>query len=145
MTGTVFAVDANVIVAMVSDWHDHHERALAEVQRRLERSEVLLTPAAALIEAYSVLTRLPAPHRADPHIAWNALETGFIEGVDVVSLTSAEAMELLSRLAKESIGGGRTYDAIIGECARKGGASVLLTFNVRHFEPPPAGVAIVEP
>src|SRR5437773_1226586 len=38
---------------------------------------------------------------------------------------------LLQRLASERIGGGRVYDAVIAECARRAGAEALLTFNRR--------------
>lgn len=92
-----------------------------------------------------MLTRLPAPNRLEPANAWQLLEAGFVAGIDVVSLTSTEHIALLSTLARQSIAGGRAYDAIIAESARKGGASVLLTFNVRHFDPAPAGLSIVEP
>jgi predicted nucleic acid-binding protein len=43
------------------------------------------------------------------------------------------------------IGGGLSYDAVIAACAAEAGADSLLTFNPRHFDPPPRGVAILEP
>jgi hypothetical protein len=45
-------------------------------------------------------------------------------------------------LADSGVGGGRTYDAIVGECARRGRASILLTLNPGHFEPPARGVKV---
>jgi hypothetical protein len=52
---------------------------------------------------------------------------------------------LLKRLAEVGIGGGRVYDAVIAESAVRAGASALLTFNARHYEPAPDGVEIVVP
>jgi hypothetical protein len=52
---------------------------------------------------------------------------------------------LLARLAESGIGGGRTYDGVIAACAEISRARALLTFNSRHFDPPPRGVTIVEP
>jgi predicted nucleic acid-binding protein len=51
----------------------------------------------------------------------------------------------LSRLAGAGLGGGRTYDGLIAACAEASHAKALLTFNSRHFDPPPGGVTIVEP
>jgi predicted nucleic acid-binding protein len=140
-----FALDANCMVATVSSWHEHHAAASREIERRFERGERLTVPAPALIEAYAVLTRLPPPHRLSPTDAWTLLDVNFVKGKKVVVLRGATYRALLRRLAKEGIAGGRTYDAVIGECARQGRVQALLTFNTRHFDPPPPGVTIVEP
>lgn len=145
MAARVFAVDANVIVAAVCSWHQHHERAAKAIELRLGRGEAMSVPAPALVEAYAVLTRLPAPYRLSPADAWTALQPSFVDGVNVVAPQGPESVSVLRALAKQDIGGGRTYDAIIAECARKAGAQALLTFNTRHFDPAPLGVSIVEP
>lgn len=64
-----FLPDTSCMVAAVCDWHEHHERAREEIERRLDRDEVMVTAAPALVEAYAVLTRLPAPHRLSPEDA----------------------------------------------------------------------------
>jgi len=40
---------------------------------------------------------------------------------------------LLLRAPKNNVAGGRTYDAVIGECAQQGRASTVLTFNAGDF------------
>jgi predicted nucleic acid-binding protein len=141
----LFAVDANCIVAAVCDWHANQEAAIAELERRLDRGETMAVPAHALTEAYSVLTRFPTPHRIGSIEAWHLLKAGFAELGRVVSLTAPQQVALLKRLAEGGVGGGRVYDAIIAESARRAGARALLTFNPRHFEPAPAGIEIVVP
>ena len=37
------------------------------------------------------------------------------------------------RLSESHMGGGKTYDAVIAECARKAQANALLTFNESDF------------
>jgi hypothetical protein len=59
-------------------------------------------------------------------------------------LSSDRIIDILGRAAREEITGGRTYDFVIGECAR-GAVDALLTFNRRHFDPAPAGVEVIEP
>jgi predicted nucleic acid-binding protein len=140
-----FAVDTNCMVAAVCAWHGHHRLAAAEIERRLDRGERIAVAAHALTEAYSVLTRFPAPHRLAPPDAWAVLDASFAHAGTVISLTAPQHVALLARLARQGVAGGRVYDAMIAECASKAGATALLTFNPRHFELPPNGVAIVVP
>jgi toxin FitB len=141
----ICALDTSCIIAAVCGWHEHHRVTAAEIERRLARGERLSVAAHALTEAYAVLTRLPAPHRVAPADAWELLRANFTEDVLVVSLTPTQQITVLRRLAGAGIGGGRTYDAVIAECAVRARAGALLTFNARHFEPPPADMAIVVP
>jgi predicted nucleic acid-binding protein len=140
-----FVVDTNCMIAAVCSWHEHHAAATAEIESRIDREEALAVPAAALVEAYAVLTRLPTPHRLSPADAWHLLQANFVEQASVITLDATTYTRVLSRLAEEKVGGGRTYDAIIAECAQQAGAGTLLTFNDRHFEPAPTNVAIVVP
>lgn len=128
-----FFVDTSCIVAAVCTWHKHHPGAAAEIERRLGARERLATAAHALAEAYAVLTRFPAPHRLAPADALALLEGNFIDGARVVALDADGYRSLLRRAGKEGISGGRTYDAVIAECALKAKAAVLLTFNATHF------------
>jgi predicted nucleic acid-binding protein len=133
------------MVAAVCSWHEHHSQAAAEIDRRLDRGEQLCTPAPAIVEAYAVLTRLPPPHRLSAADAWALVEGNFVSAATVIALSADRIIDLLGQAAREEIAGGRTYDFVIGECAREAAVDALLTFNRRHFEPAPAGVAVVEP
>lgn len=132
-------------MAAVCSWHEHHSQAAAEIDRRLDRGEQLCTPAPAIVEAYAVLTRLPPPHRLSAADAWALVEGNFVSAATVIALSADRIIDLLGQAAREEIAGGRTYDFVIGECAREAAVDALLTFNRRHFEPAPAGVAVVEP
>lgn len=99
----------------------------------------------AVVEAYAVLTRLPAPHRLAPADAWTLVKANFVEPAAVVTLDAPDHVALLDRLAADGIAGGRTCDALIAECAVRGGATELLTFNPRYFDPAPEGVRVVVP
>src|SRR3989442_803666 len=54
---SVKAADTSVVVAAFASWHDKHESA----RRALDEGLRLIEHCA--LETYSVLTRLPAPHR----------------------------------------------------------------------------------
>ncbi len=128
-----FLPDANCMVAAVSQWHVHHADAIAEIDRRLHDSETMMLAAHAVIEAYSVLTRMPRPYRASPREAHRLIASNFLRHATVLSLDSEAYMRLLDRWARHGIAGGRIYDAVIAACAQSAGVSVLLTFNERHF------------
>jgi predicted nucleic acid-binding protein len=123
------------MVAAVCSWHEHHLRAIEAIGDRLSRKERLIVAAPALVEAYSVLTRLPAPRRLGGTEALTLLDANFTRGATVVALTAAAYRTLLRTAPGEQITGGRIYDAIIAACARKASARTILTFNVAHFTP----------
>jgi predicted nucleic acid-binding protein len=133
------------MVAAVCAWHEHHAAATIHIEQQLDEGVGLVVPGPALVEAYAVLTRLPAPHRLSPADAWAVLEANFVEPATIATLTDEAYPKLLRRLAKEAIAGGRTYDAVIAECAHHAGVETLLTFNRRDFEPPPEGLKIIDP
>lgn len=133
------------MIAAVCTWHEHHAAAAAEIERRLERGERSVVAAPALAEAYAVLTRLPAPHRLSPSDAWTLIEANFVAQSRIIALAGDVYVRILHGLAGRAVGGGRTYDALIAECAREGKATSLLTFNRRHFDPAPEGLSVVEP
>jgi len=120
------------MVALVSAWHERHAKVLAEVERRLDDGETLVIAGHALLESFSVLTRLPAPHRLSGADARAVLEASFGEA-EITALTGAGYRALLRHATDAGITGGRAYDALIGECALRAKATSLLTLNERDF------------
>ncbi|MEA2336315.1 MAG: hypothetical protein QOE82_322 [Thermoanaerobaculia bacterium] len=139
----MIAVDSSVVIAGLLSWHDFHQRALqALVKAMLARR--LLVPFPALIESYSVMTRLPSPHRLRPEIAHQLLRESFSEA-RVVTLSSRKAWAFLGDCAASATAGGRVYDAVIATAAIDAHARELLTFNPRDFEMFSDRIAIVVP
>jgi predicted nucleic acid-binding protein len=143
---TRFVPDTNCMIAAVCSWHEHHERAADEIDKRLERGETLCVAAPTLVEAYSVSTRLPPPYRLSPADALALVEANFIQSSRITTLAARSYRTFLRRARDEGIRGGRTYDAVIAACALQARASALLTFNKSHFLPfEERGIAIVVP
>ena len=106
----------------------------------------MISATPALIETYSVLTRLPSPYRVPAAFCLAVLERNFIRDATVVALAGDAYLDLLRRAAEGGIAGGRIYDAVIAACGLAAGADALLTFNDRHFLPfAGQGMAIVVP
>jgi predicted nucleic acid-binding protein len=51
----------------------------------------------------------------------------------VVDLPASARLELVQGAVRERVAGGRLYDAHIAEIARRSGARLVVTDNVRHF------------
>ncbi|MBV9204271.1 MAG: type II toxin-antitoxin system VapC family toxin [Actinobacteria bacterium] len=116
------AVDSSVVIAAFATWHEHHA-----IARKAMASRPRLIAHAA-IESYSVLTRLPAPHRAYPSIAHAFITERFTEPFLTLSQTGYQ--ELLATIAAGHILGSPAYDALIAFTAVEHQA-MLLTLDQR--------------
>ena len=139
----MIAVDSSVIIAGLLSWHQFHQRAFDALEKAIA-SERLLVPLAALVESYSVMTRLPSPHRLRPEIAHQLLHDSFGDA-RVVALSTKNAWTFLGECAAGGTAGGRVYDAVVAHSALEGRAEELLTFNPRDFETFADRLAIVVP
>jgi predicted nucleic acid-binding protein len=128
-----YLLDTNCLVAAVCSWHGHHEAARREIERRHAAGQELILSAHSLAETFSVLTRLPEPHRLSPEDALALIEANWGE-TQLVALTAADYRVALRRCRDASIGGGAVYDALIAACARKARVATLVTWNVVDFE-----------
>jgi predicted nucleic acid-binding protein len=113
----VIALDSSVVVACFGGWHENHAAALDV----LEEDPCL--PLHAALEAYSVLTRLPDPFRAEPTIAAEFLQRTFPDRR--LTLPPSEHEALPAHLATLRVAGGAVYDALIALTTRAAGAELV--------------------
>jgi predicted nucleic acid-binding protein len=106
----MIAVDTSVVVAAFASWHEGHASAAATLARRPR------VPAHVLLETYSVLTRLPPPHRAPANLVAAFLAERFSAAPLV--LPGAEHARLVARAAEAGIVGGSIHDALVGATVR---------------------------
>jgi predicted nucleic acid-binding protein len=113
----VKAVDSSVVIAAFASWHEHHA-----IARKAMAGQPRLIAHAAM-ESYSVLTRLPPPHRAHPSIVHAFLAERFTE--PFLTLSETGYQELLATVAVRQILGGPAYDALIAFTAAEHQATLL--------------------
>ena len=89
----------------------------------------------ALLECFSVLTRLPAPLRLSPSVAQGLIAGTWSKNALIAEFGSAIAWTTLALASRQGFGGGRVYDAAIAIATQDAGADLLLTWNIRHFRP----------
>lgn len=118
----MIAVDTSVAVAAFATWHEGHRRA----RRAMGRDTRL--PAQVAIETYSVLTRLPPPHRARPNLVQSFLTEQFPSRL--LTLSPSGHRDILARLASLNMGGGSVYDAMVAATALES-EMVLITRDRR--------------
>lgn len=113
----MIAVDSSIAIAGFASWHEQHETA----RKVLARSPRLVAHAA--LETYSVLTRLPPPHRAPADLVEAFLTSRFPD--HLLCPPDNQHRELIALLAQRQILGGRVYDALIGMTAAAHGATLI--------------------
>jgi predicted nucleic acid-binding protein len=118
----VRTADTSVLVAAFASWHEKHDLAWAAIA-----GGVRLVEHCAL-ETYSVLTRLPAPHRAPAPLVRDFLSQRFPE--PFLRMTPRAYRRFLLGLADNQLTGGAVYDALIAATATAAGAE-LVTFDRR--------------
>ncbi|MBK8996621.1 MAG: PIN domain-containing protein [Myxococcales bacterium] len=122
--------DTSVVVAGFASWHEKHEAA-----RRLLDEGLWLVDHSAL-ETYSVLTRLPPPHRAAGSVVRDFLAARFRR--PFLRMSPTRHRRFLLGLAGRGIAGGAVYDALIAATAAEAGAELAtcdrraqVTYGVR--------------
>jgi predicted nucleic acid-binding protein len=113
----LIALDTSVVVAALATWHEGHAAAVAALARRPR------LPAPVVMEAYSVLTRLPPPHRVPAGIAEAFLRERF-PGAPL-TLPGAAQRDLIGFAARAGLLGGAIYDALVAATVKRAAATLL--------------------
>lgn len=116
-------VDSGVAVAAFASWHESHEAAVAELAARPQIA------AHSMVEVLSVLTRLPAPHRASADLVASFLDGAFPEAPLTLD-GRAQRTLVTHELPSVGISGGAIYDALIAATVRAAGGR-LVTLDAR--------------
>jgi predicted nucleic acid-binding protein len=105
------------VVAAFATWHAKHQPARTALDQGLRLVEHCA------LEAYSVLTRLPSPHRASGEVVRDFLDARFPEAL--LRLSARGGREFLSGLPAHGVSGGAAYDALVAATAAEHGAELV--------------------
>ena len=111
------AADTSLVVAAFASWHESHEGA-----RRVLDGGLRLIEHCAL-ETYSVLTRLPAPHRISGAVAREFLGIRFPQ--PFLRLDARAYKDFILGLPDHDVTGGAAYDALVAATAAACGAELV--------------------
>ena len=105
------------MVAAFASWHEKHDAAC----RALDEGLRLIDHCA--LECYSVLTRLPPPHRAPGEVVRDFIAARF--AAPMLRLSAKAYRDFLSGLPEREISGGAAYDALVAATAAGNGAELV--------------------
>ncbi len=111
------AADTSLVVAAFASWHEKHDAA----RQTLDAGVRVIGHCA--LETYSVLTRLPPPHRAAGVVVRDFLRARFRQ--PFLTLDAAQHRKFLLSLPDLGIAGGAVYDALVAATAAAHRAELL--------------------
>jgi predicted nucleic acid-binding protein len=123
--------DTSVLVAAFLGDHPHHEpsaKAFAEADRKSSSCGMHT-----LAELYSALTSLPLKPAIVPEQALLFL-ADVRARLSAIALDEADYAAAIERVAGKRLPGARVYDSLLLQCAIKAKASVIYTWNLKHFQ-----------
>lgn len=111
------AADTSLVVAAFASWHESH----AAARRALDGGLRLIEHCA--LETYSVLTRLPPPHRTSGKVVRDFLAARFSQ--PFLRLSEQSHKEFILALPDHGVAGGAAYDALVAATAAGCGAELI--------------------
>lgn len=111
-------LDSSVVIPALLSWHEAHAQSVRQLADRPA------LPIAVAIEAYSVLTRLPHPHRIPGPIAAELLDRTFPTDRRLAP-DPDHLVDMPARCAAAGVEGGAVYDAVIAATAVAHGATLV--------------------
>ena len=139
-------VDTSCLVPLVSSWHEHHEATLSTLETLKKQNNNLMVAAHAVLECFSVLTRLPERIRITPREASERLFENIAQNFQMIGVDPDTCWAAVRHLSYRDLSGGLIYDAIIAHSCASAGATILLTWDVQDFlRVAPPGLTIQEP
>lgn len=138
-------LDSSVLIDLFAKQAARHRVTLECCAAHRSNGDEFVLAEHALLEAFSVLTRAPKPVGIPAREAEQALLDAFGNSI-VAPMRHGLAWETIRHTLDHGHWGGRVYDAVIALSVFEAGASVLLTWNPRHFQTiAPAGLEIRTP
>lgn len=127
-------IDANVLVAAAVAAHQHHKSSASLISGVPARSYA--TPRHCLAEFYSISTRgsVPGGEPLPPSGAVEAIEA-YVSHIDTLDISPSDQFRAIRHFAERGGIGARVYDCLIGQVAIVNEIPLIVTWNVRHFEP----------
>ena len=125
--------DTSVLVAACVRQHPHFVRARHALESVASGRDEGAISAHSVGEMYSALTNLPLLPRILPAEAERIIRTNVKAHFRCQPVTTAMYEAAIDVCVRQSFAGGKVYDALLLECARKAECKRLYTFNVRDF------------
>lgn len=125
--------DTSVLVAACVRQHPHYAPARAVLEAIATGAQQGTISAHSLGEFYSALTSLPITPRILPAEADRIIQINVRPHFKLIQVTPAMYVDAIDACVRQSLGGGKVYDALLLACARKADCDRIYTFNIGDF------------
>ncbi len=116
-TSADYLLDSSTAIALLSPDHPSHDDV-----KRVCKGQTLGLAGHAMVETYSVLTRMPGAARRTRAAAQRFIDSEFAASVP---LPAPVALHAVATFAREGIAGGAVYDGLVGLAAKAAGITLL--------------------
>ena len=137
-------VDTSVIIAAVHANHPVHLSSSRWLDAAFEAHEVVVAHHSVL-EAYAVLTRLPAKYRVAPSEAEIVLRETLEENARIAPFSAESIWTFMTRLTAVPAAGGAAYDGFIIRLLSEAGVEAIVTYNADDFRRLSPVVRVADP
>jgi predicted nucleic acid-binding protein len=137
-------VDTSVLVAAVHANHPMHKPAAQWLDAAFVAHEICVCHHS-LLEAYAVLTRLPAAYRLSPSEAVMVLRETLQQNAAIAPFAAESTWSVVQLLSTIPAAGGASYDAYIVEVLRSAGVDAVVTYNADDFRRISGALDVVDP
>ena len=125
--------DTSVLVAACVCRHPHFSRARPVLHAVAGGRDRGVISCHSVAETYSALTSLPVAPRILPAEAERIIKTNVKPHFGLIQVTSTMYERAVDACVRQSLPGGKVYDALLIECARQTDCDRIYTFNVDDF------------
>ncbi|WCL47778.1 type II toxin-antitoxin system VapC family toxin [Leptospira sp. GIMC2001] len=139
---TVF-LDTSIFVAAFWKKHPHFEESFQLLSQ--SKNLNMITSQHAIVEYYSVMTRIPVPSKVEPTLIFTMIQENILPYIEVQSLNTKESLAFVKQASILQVQGGNIHDFYHYSVALKSKASILYTLNPKDFAKFPEGIDIKKP
>ena len=137
-------VDTSVIIAAVHANHPVHLSSSRWLDEAFATHDVVVAHHSVL-EAYAVLTRLPAQYRVGPDEAEIVLRETLQHNARLAPFGEGSMWNFMTGMTALPAAGGAAYDAFIVQLLSEAGAEAIVTYNVDDFRRLSPHVRVTDP
>ena len=137
-------VDTSVIIAAVHANHPVHLSSSRWLDAAFATHDVVVAHHSVL-EAYAVLTRLPAQYRVGPDEAEIVLRETLQHNARLAPFGEDSMWNFMTGMTALPAAGGAAYDAFIVRLLSEAGAEAIVTYNVDDFRRLSPHVRVTDP
>ena len=126
--------DTSVLIPAFAESHPNHKECFSILEKVSDKKIEVVTSSHALLEFYSVFSKLPLKTRISPLEIREIIEKNIYQNFKIVVLEEKDYREVISQISSLGLPGGIVYDLLHYIAARKAKASLILTYNEKDFQ-----------